>query len=103
MSPRRRFASRPDPASPYRPPRRAPLPAGQLRDLVLAHLRAYAHLDFSPAEIANVLGRPQSRGAIINICKRLTDQGLVVRTRQRPARYRAADIPQDTGQQPAST
>ncbi len=91
MSRRRRFAvTRPDPVAAYRAPRRAPLPAGQLRAMVLAHLRAYPHADFSPAELAAVLGRPNSRGAIINACKRLVQQGLAVRTQDRPQRYRAA-------------
>lgn len=90
MNPRRRLAARPDPVSRYQAPRRPALPAGQLRELVLAHLGAHPQLDFSPAEVANALGRPQSRGAIINICQRLVDQGLAVRTQQRPARYRAA-------------
>lgn len=90
MSPRRRIASRPTPTIRYRASRRPTLPPGKLRDMVLAHLRAHAALDFSPAELANALGRPKSRGAVINACNRLVQLGLAVRTRQRPARYRAA-------------
>jgi hypothetical protein len=77
------------PIAPRPAPRRSPLPPGQLRALVLAHLRAHPQLDFSPAEIANTLGRPQSRGAIINACTRLVDLGLATRTRQTPQRYQA--------------
>jgi len=57
---------------------------------VLAHLRAHPDLVFSPAEIANALGRPKSRGAVINACKRFVELGLATRTRQAPQRYRAA-------------
>jgi hypothetical protein len=45
-------------------------------------------LDFSPAELANALRRPTSRGAIINACKRLVQLGLATRTQDRPQRYR---------------
>jgi len=87
----RRFsATRPNPAAAgYQAPRRPALPAGQLRAMVLAHLRTHPKLDFSPAEIANALGRPKSRGAVINSCKRLVEQGLATLTQQRPQRYRA--------------
>jgi len=64
---------------------------------VLAHLQAHPELDFSPAELANVLHR--SRGAVINACQRLVGLGLAVRTRQQPQRYRAAPPPDD-GDQP---
>jgi len=57
--------------------------------MVLAWLQARPRLDFSPAELANALDRPTSRGAIIKICQRLVDDGLAVRTQQRPQRYRA--------------
>lgn len=88
---RRSAARRPDPAmAGPAAPRRAPLPAGQLRAMILAYLRAHPRLDFSPAELANALCRRTSRGAIIKICRRLTDDGLAIRTRQRPERYRAA-------------
>lgn len=74
----------------YRAPRRQPLPAGQLRAMVLAHLHTHPGLDFSTTELANALDRSTSRGAIINACKRLVELGLAVRTQQRPQRYRAA-------------
>jgi hypothetical protein len=85
------------PAARYRAPRRPALPAGQLRALVLAHLQAHPGLDFTPAELANVLGR--SRGAVINACQRLVALGLAARTRQQPQRYQAAAPPAD-GTQP---
>ena len=58
--------------------------------MVLAHLHTHPELDFSPAELANVLHRPKSRGAIINACRRLVELGLAERTQLRPQRYRAA-------------
>jgi hypothetical protein len=89
MNKRRWFAAtRPDPTVQVRAPRKPPLPAGQLRDMVLAHMRAHPDLDFTDTELANVLNRPQSRGAIRVICKALAAQGLAVRTRQRPQRFR---------------
>jgi len=61
--------------------------------MVLDHLRAHPGLDFSPAELANALHRPQSRGAVINACRHWTALGLAVRTQDRPQRYRAAPQP----------
>jgi hypothetical protein len=91
MSRRRRFAAtRPDPTTQVRAPQQPALPAGRLRTMVLAHLRAYPHLDFTDTDLANVLNRPQSRGAIRVICKTLVTQGLAVQTQQRPQRFRAA-------------
>jgi hypothetical protein len=60
--------------------------------MVLAHLRAHPELDFSPAELANALGRPTSRGAIIRSCHLFTAAGLAIRTQDRPQRYRAAPL-----------
>ncbi|MET8149116.1 hypothetical protein ACIBSW_39680 [Actinoplanes sp. NPDC049668] len=57
--------------------------------MVLTHLHAYSALDFSPTELANVLGRPKSRGAITNACRRLAELGLATRTQHQPQRYRA--------------
>ncbi len=92
--PRRFAATRPDAATGLPPaPRRPALAAGQLRAMVLAHLQTHPQLDFSPAELAKALGRPTSRGAIINICKRLVDEGLAIRTQDRPQRYRATPNP----------
>ncbi len=89
--PRRRASTgrtSPGPLAP--PPRRPALPSGQLRELVLAHLTTHPGLDLSPAELANALRRPSSRGAIINACKRLVQLGLAIRTQDRPQRYRKA-------------
>jgi hypothetical protein len=74
--------------TPARASRRRALPPGQLRALVLAHLTQHPSSDFSPGEIARVLGR--SRGAVINACKRLTGLGLAIRTQPTPQRYQAA-------------
>ena len=71
-------------------PRRTPLPAGQLRDAVLAHLRKFPHLDFSPHELAKVLNRPRSRSAIAAACRRLVELGEAVRTQKKEQRYQAA-------------
>jgi hypothetical protein len=90
--PRRCLPARtaPAPITPRQAPRRPALRPGQLEALVLAHLRAHPDLDFSPSEIANVLSRPKSRGAVINACRRLVALGLARRTRQVPQRYQAA-------------
>lgn len=82
------FGPRPAAAS-----RRQPLPAGQLREQALAHLRAHPHLDFSPGEIANALNRPKSRTAIANACRRLVEHGQAVRTQLVPQRYQATPPP----------
>lgn len=76
------------------PPAR--LAPGQLRVLVLAHLRQYAGLDFSPTDLARAIGRPGSRGAVINACHHLTEHGLAVRTQDRPQRYRSTTPPSAT-------
>lgn len=68
---------------------RCRLANGQLRELVLAHLRAYPRLDFSPVELANVLDRQNSRNAIARICRRLVDEGLACRAQEAPQRFRA--------------
>lgn len=86
---RRRTAS----TTPIPPPAagaRQPLPAGALKQMALAHMRAHPSLDFSPAELANALGRPKSRGAIIRACHQFTARGLAIRTQRNPQRYRAA-------------
>ena len=94
MRPRRprRAATRPDTTASRPAPRRPALPAGQLYAMVLTHLRAHPMLDFSPGELANALDRRTSRGAIIKICRRLTDEGLAIRTTPRPERYQAAPL-----------
>lgn len=64
------------------------LPNGHLIRLVLEHLRKHPHLDFSPYEVAKVLGR--SHGTIRRILFTLAASGQVVQTSARPARFRAA-------------
>ena len=61
--------------------------------MALTHMRAHPGLDFSPGELANALGRPKSRGAIIRACRQFTAHGLAIRTQDRPQRYRAAAGP----------
>ncbi len=85
------------PRTPEQPPRgpkaagqAARLPDGALRALVAAHLHAYPGLDFSAAELANALGRPGSRGAVINACHRLVADGIAVLACRRPQRFQAA-------------
>jgi hypothetical protein len=65
------------------------LASGQLRALVLEHLRRYPGLDFSPTDLARAVGRPGSRGAVINACRHLTAHGQAVRSQDRPQRYRS--------------
>ena len=67
------------------PPRLAP---GELRALVLAHLQRFPELEFTPRDLARVLGR--SHGAIRAVCGQLVDEGLARRTSSSPARYQAA-------------
>ena len=70
--------------------KQAPLPKGALRQAVLDHLRAHPNTDFSPAELANVLRRHNSRAAISNSCRHWVATGQAVQTRHRPDRYQAA-------------
>jgi hypothetical protein len=72
---------------------RPPLPPGHLQAMVLAHLRAHPDLDFSPSELANALGRPKSRGAVINACRHWVALGMAVRTQHTPQRYQAEPVP----------
>ncbi len=58
---------------------------GQLEPLLFTHLRTYPHLDFSPWELAQVLGH--SHGTIRRILTRLAAAGTVIQTRMRPARF----------------
>ncbi|MGX7672983.1 hypothetical protein [Plantactinospora sp. DSM 117369] len=67
-------------------PEQPRLADGQLTALVLEHMRARPRLDFSPYELAKVLGR--SHGTIRRTLLRLAETGTVTRTRQRPARFR---------------
>lgn len=61
------------------------LPYGQLKPLVLTHLRTHPHLAFTPWELAKVLGR--SHGTIRRILLRLAESGEVDQTNKRPARF----------------
>ena len=68
------------------PAARRPLPYGQLRPLVLAHLAAHPHASFTPWELGRVLGR--SHGTIRRILVGLAAAGAVDQTCQKPARFR---------------
>ncbi len=70
----------------YQAPRQ-PTPPGDVQALVLAHLRAYPHLEFTAGELARALHR--SRTAVVTACQRLLDAGYTHYTQQRPRRYRA--------------
>ncbi|MBA9003081.1 hypothetical protein [Thermomonospora cellulosilytica] len=76
--------------------RAAPRP---LRPEVIAHLNAHPGKEFTPAEIAKVLGR--SSGAVANALETLAKNGEAVLTSERPMRYTAA-IPAAGGQADAS-
>lgn len=60
-------------------------PPGQLRAKVAAHLSAHPGKEFTPHEIANVLGH--SAGAIANALDRLTALGEAMETCERPRRF----------------
>ena len=64
----------------------ARLRRGELRDLVVEHLRAHPG-EVSPAQLSRVLGH--SAGAIGNALEKLSDAGQVVRTSDHPRRYSA--------------
>ncbi|SEG79021.1 hypothetical protein SAMN04489712_112155 [Thermomonospora echinospora] len=64
--------------------RAAPRP---LRPEVVAHLNAHPGKEFTPGEIAKVLGR--SSGAVANALETLAKNGEAVLTSERPARYTA--------------
>jgi hypothetical protein len=68
----------------YQAPRQ-PISPGDVQALVLAHLRAYPHLDFTTGELARALHR--SRTAVLTACQRLLDAGDARCTQQRPRRY----------------
>ena len=70
----------------YQAPRQ-PTPPGDVQGLVLGHLRAYPHLDFTAGELARALHR--SRTAIVTACQRLVDAGDARCTQQQPLRYQA--------------
>lgn len=57
---------------------------GQLRDLVIEHLRGHPD-EVSPAKLAKATGH--SAGAISNVLVKLAGTGEVVQTRDRPRRF----------------
>ena len=66
----------------------ARLGSGQLREMVLAHLRGHSDEEFSPSAIAKVLAR--SSGAVANCCDSLLMAKAVVQTNEKPRRFRIA-------------
>jgi hypothetical protein len=64
------------------------LGSGQLRDMVLKHLRDHPDEDFSPSAMGKALAR--SSGAISNACDRLQADGAVTRTSDKPRKFRIA-------------
>jgi len=74
----------PSPVSTTTPGRR---PHGQIPQLVLAHMAAHPHLDFSPYELAKVLR--VSHGTVRRHLLHLADAGRVRRTSIAPARFQA--------------
>ena len=65
--------------------RRPRLAGGELTSLVRRHLQAHPDLDFSPYEVATVLGC--SHGTIRRILLRLADSDTVTRTQHEPTRF----------------
>ena len=61
---------------------------GELAPLLLEHMNTHPGRDFTPYDLAKVLGR--SHGAIRTRLLALADTGDVVRTCIRPARFRIA-------------
>jgi hypothetical protein len=81
------------PATEAAPPTPGPVKAGrlmpgQLRTVVLDHLRAHPTKEFSPTALGRVLGR--SSGAIANALARSLNDGEVELVSAKPLRYRAA-------------
>ena len=64
------------------------LGSGQLRDMVLQYLRDHGGEDFSPSAMGKALAR--SSGAISNACDRLQADGAVLRTSDKPRKFRIA-------------
>ncbi len=67
---------------------KARLGSGQLRDMVLQVLRDQPDQDFSPSAMGKLLDR--SSGAISNACDRLQADGAIVRTSDKPRKFRIA-------------
>lgn len=70
---------------------KARLGTGQLRDMVLVHLREHSDQDFTPSALSKVLAR--SSGAIANACEKLATEGAIAETSERPRKYRFEDRP----------
>ena len=80
---------RPDsPEAPAAGGGKARLPGGRLREMVLDHLRSHPAEDLTPFVIGRELGR--SSGAVANACERLTADGAILETSQKPRRFRLA-------------
>ena len=60
-------------------------PAGELRGMVEDHLADHPFEDFSPSQVAKVLGR--SSGAVANALDRLAEIGVTIQTSAAPRRY----------------
>jgi DNA-binding transcriptional ArsR family regulator len=65
------------------------LGAGQLRDMVLVHLREHSDQDHTASATGKVLAR--SSGAIANACEKLAREGAIAQTSERPRKYRFVD------------
>ncbi|HSH62471.1 MAG TPA: winged helix DNA-binding protein [Acidimicrobiales bacterium] len=61
---------------------------GGLEAQVLDHLRAHRRVEFTSTELSHKLDR--SGGAILNALEKFVGQGVVVRTSDKPRRYRYA-------------
>ena len=68
---------------------KARLGAGQLRDMVLVHLREHSDQDHTPSALGRALAR--SSGAIANACEKLAREGAIAQTSERPRKYRFVD------------
>jgi DNA-binding transcriptional ArsR family regulator len=64
------------------------LGAGKLRDMVLNHLREHPDEEWTPSAMGKALAR--SAGAIFNACQRLTADGTITQTSEKPRRFRVA-------------
>ena len=61
---------------------------GGLEAQVLDHLKAHRRVEFTSTELSHKLDR--SGGAILNALEKFVGQGMVVRTSDKPRRYRYA-------------
>ncbi|WP_062204471.1 hypothetical protein [Streptomyces sp. NBRC 109706] len=79
----------PTPAQPVTEQAHTRLAPGQLRKMVVEHLKAYPDSEFTATAISRVIGR--SSGAIANALATLTEQGIAQQVSPAPRRYRLAD------------